>query len=243
MKVLTYFILSLFITLTGETSAQQDFAKENIRMVAEIREMVRDTSEYIGKSKLNDIVLEAILNVLRHEFVPRRLRNHAYENRPLPIGKGQTISQPYIVALMTALADLDENSIILEIGTGSGYQTAILAEIVDQVHTIEIIESLGRQAEKKLTAELGYKNIDVKIDDGYHGWPEHAPFDAILVTAAPEYIPEPLIQQLELGGKLVIPIGKQLSIQSLKVIEKDSSGDIHTKDTLSVGFVPLTRDD
>jgi len=203
--------------------------------------MTRDTADYTGLSSLDSRIMEALGRVPRHEFVPRAYRRFAYQNRPLPIGSDQTISQPYIVALMTHLAGINDQSTVLEIGTGSGYQAAILAQLAGHVYTIEIIETLGRNAER-LLQRLGYENITVKIGDGYTGWPEYAPFDAILVTAAPEQVPEPLIEQLKPGGKLVIPVGPQGRAQALKVIEKTAGGDIIKKDVLPVGFVPLTRE-
>jgi len=221
--------------------AVEDYARSRMQMVNEIREMVRETSSYIGKKALNERVIQAMGKVPRHEFVPDNMRLYAYENRPLPIGEEQTISQPYIVALMTDLADIGEDAIVLEVGTGSGYQAAVLAELAGHVYTIEIIESLGERARKTLT-RLNYQNVTVRIGDGYHGWKEHAPFDAILVTAAPEQIPIPLIEQLKPGGKLIIPVGRQFGSQSLKVLEKKASGEIESKDILPVGFVPLTGD-
>ena len=180
-------------------------------------------------------------NVPRHEFVPVAYRNDAYRNHPLPIGEGQTISQPYIVALMTDLAGVGESATVLEIGTGSGYQAAVLAEIVDRVYTIEIVEVLGERA--RLTLDrLGYDNVHVRVGDGYKGWPEHAPFDAIIVTAAPESVPAPLIEQLAVGGKLVIPVGPQRGGQSLQVLQKQVDGEVSTVDVLPVRFVPFTRE-
>ena len=212
-----------------------------MQMVNEIEEMVRDTREYIGKSSLGERVIMAMAKVHRHEFVPEKLWPAAYENRPLPIGEDQTISQPYIVALMTDLADIQPEERVLEVGTGSGYQAAILAELAAHVYTIEIIEPLGKRARVTL-ARLGYENVSVRIGDGYHGWAEHAPFDAILVTAAPDQVPQPLIDQLKPGGKLIIPVGSPYRTQSLKLLEKHADGSIHTRDVLPVGFVPLTRD-
>jgi len=211
-------------------------------MVAEIEQNVRDTSHYTGRATLDDAVITAMATVLRHEFVPSAQRNLAYLNRPLPIGNGQTISQPYIVALMSDLANVDSRSVVLEVGTGSGYQAAVLAEVVEHVYTIEIIESLGRQAGETL-ARLGYRNVTVEIGDGYRGMPEYAPFDAIIVTAAPDQVPEPLIEQLRPGGRLVIPVGPVGAPQSLQVLEKDAAGRIDTIDVLPVRFVPFTRDD
>lgn len=241
--------LKLFISITGillvmaifnTSKAGQDFYEQRQNMVAEIEADVTATSTYTGISKLSPDVLKAISSVKRHEFVPDHYKSVAYLNQPLPIGHGQTISQPYIVALMTQLAEVNSDAIILEVGTGSGYQAAVIAEIVKHVYTIEIVEALAKRARKDLQ-RLGYKNITVKAGDGYHGWPEHAPFDAILVTAAPEAVPEPLLEQLKRGGKLVIPVGKQGATQSLMVYEKDTEDKIKKSAVLPVGFVPLTR--
>ena len=181
-------------------------------------------------------VLAAMGRVLRHEFVPSPYRSQSYTDGPLSIGHEQTISQPYIVALMTQLAQVDSNSIVLEVGTGSGYQAAILAELVDQVYSIEIVESLCLLADSTLK-RLGYANISVKCGDGYRGWPEHAPFDAILVTAAPDHIPQPLIDQLKVGGHLIIPVGE--NDQDLLDITKAASG-VVKKSVIPVRFVPMT---
>jgi protein-L-isoaspartate(D-aspartate) O-methyltransferase len=221
--------------------AEEDYEMQRQRMVEEIKEMVYDTREYIGASSLSAEVTGAMGKVPRHEFVPEGLKSYAYINHPLPIGQDQTISQPYIVALMTELAGVNRDSIVLEVGTGSGYQAAVLAELVHHVYTIEIIEVLGVQARKNLE-RLGYDNVTVMIGDGYHGWKEHAPFDAILVTAAAESIPEPLLAQLKAGGRLVIPIGREHATQSLTVVEKKQDGGIVRNDILPVGFVPLTGD-
>jgi protein-L-isoaspartate(D-aspartate) O-methyltransferase len=169
------------------------------------------------------------------------LRAAAYANRPLPIGEDQTISQPYIVALMTDLADVGPDSIVLEVGTGSGYQAAVLAEIVAHVYTIEIIDALGRRAAQTLE-RLGYDNVTVRIGDGYLGWPEVGPFDAIVVTAAPDAVPPPLIEQLRVGGKLVVPVGPAGRRQSLQILEKEPGGSVTVTNVLPVAFVPLTRE-
>lgn len=221
--------------------AQTSFEEQRSALIEEIERGVRETSSYTGKNRLNELVMGAIASVARHEFVPAQVRGRAYVNRPLLIGEGQTISQPYIVALMTDLASVGPESIVLEVGTGSGYQAAILAEIVDHVYTIEIIEPLGRRAAETLE-RLGYENVTVKIGDGYQGWSEFAPFDAIIVTAAPEEIPTPLIEQLKSHGKLVAPVGAQGRSQSLQVLEKRADGQITTTDVLPVAFVPLTRE-
>jgi protein-L-isoaspartate(D-aspartate) O-methyltransferase len=182
-------------------------------------------------------VLAAMRRVPRHEFVPHQLRSAAYDDRPLPIGEDQTISQPYIVALMTDVLDLSPGDKVLEIGTGSGYQAAVLAEITDQVFTIEIIESLGKRARQTLT-RLGYESVHVRIGDGYLGWEEHAPFDAIIVTCAPEHIPQPLVDQLSEGGRMVIPVGPRYSQELVLVVKEE--GEIHQRDIIPVLFVPMT---
>jgi protein-L-isoaspartate(D-aspartate) O-methyltransferase len=184
-------------------------------------------------------VLKAMLKVERHRFVPALLQDRAYGDHPLPIGEGQTISQPYIVALMSELLQLKGDEKVLEIGTGSGYQAAILGELAKEVYTIEIIETLARSAQDRLQA-LGYKNIQVKAGDGYLGWPEAAAFDAILVTAAPDHIPEPLFKQLKEGGRMILPVGTYPYQELKKIIKK--SGRPEISDVLPVLFVPMTGD-
>lgn len=183
--------------------------------------------------------LEAMRAVPRHLYVPFAQRRNAYQDRPLPIGYGQTISQPYIVAYMTEIVNPKPGDKMLEIGTGSGYQAAILAEIIETVYTIEIVKPLGEQAKKLL--ETQYENVHVKIADGYHGWPEHAPFDAIVVTAAAEYIPPPLVEQLKEGGKMIIPVGSPFQVQQLMLVEKKEGGKISTRSLMPVRFVPFER--
>lgn len=200
-------------------------------------EMVRTQIQERGIS--DQPTLQAMRRVERHRLVPLNQRQFAYSDRPLPIGFGQTISQPYIVAFMTEKIEPKKGQKVLEIGTGSGYQAAVLAEIVDEVFTIEIVRELGFQAKKDL-AELGYRNINVKIGDGYNGWEEHAPFDAIVVTAAAEYIPPPLIAQLKEGGKMIIPVGSPFLTQQLVMVEKNQ-GKIRTRNLLPVRFVQFTR--
>ncbi|RPA69451.1 protein-L-isoaspartate(D-aspartate) O-methyltransferase [Cyclobacteriaceae bacterium YHN15] len=186
------------------------------------------------------LVLDAMRKVPRHLLVPEKIRPYAYDDMPLPIGDGQTISQPYIVALMTELIKPNKDMKVLEIGTGSGYQAAVLAEIVKEVYTIEIFESLGIRAQRDLKA-LGYDNIQVRVGDGYKGWPEEAPFDAIIVTAAPEEIPQPLIDQLAEGGRMIIPVGDEGKVQQLVLGEK-IKGKFRTRFISSVRFVPFLRD-
>ncbi len=201
------------------------------------RNMVR--SQIRARGIRDNATLEAMRNVPRHLYVPAVQRRYAYQDRPLPIGYGQTISQPYIVAYMTEIIRPDENSKVLEIGTGSGYQAAVLAEIVDQVYTIEIVRPLGEQARRKLKAQYG--NVHVKIADGYHGWEKHAPFDAIVVTAAAEYIPPPLVEQLKDGGRMIIPVGSPFQMQLLMLVEKKGDGEITTRSLMPVRFVPFER--
>ena len=186
-------------------------------------------------------VLGTMARVPRHLFVPKRYRGKAYENVPLPIGHGQTISQPYIVALMTDLLELKQGDKVLEVGTGSGYQAAILAELVDEVYTIEIIEKLAERAVAVLKQQ-NYGNIQTRVGDGYYGWRGAAPFDAIVVTAAADHIPPPLVRQLKPGGRMVIPVGSRFMVQQLVLLEKDSGGRVSLQQILPVRFVPLTGD-
>jgi protein-L-isoaspartate(D-aspartate) O-methyltransferase len=210
-------------------------------MVSEVVAMAREAARETGRPRIGDAVIAAIGKVPRHRFVPGTQEAFAYDNRPLPIGEGQTISQPYIVALMTDLIDPKPTDSVLEVGTGSGYQAAVLGELVAKVYTVEIVEPLGRRA-AKLLGELGYRNVEVHIGDGYGGWPAAAPFDAILVTAAPPEVPQPLVDQLKPGGRMIIPVGGSLDAQQLLLVEKRPDGSATTKRTLSVRFVPLTRD-
>jgi protein-L-isoaspartate(D-aspartate) O-methyltransferase len=201
--------------------------------------MVREQIESRGIT--NARVLAAMNKVPRHEFVPEHLADAAYEDHPLPIGYSQTISQPYIVALMTELLQLQPGAKVLEVGTGSGYQAAILAEVGAQVYSIEILEPLAKTS-AKLLQRLGYVNVQVKQGDGYLGWPEHAPYDAIVVTAAAGHVPPPLVEQLKPGGRLVIPVGDGQAQQSLLLVEKSAAGSVTTHDVAPVMFVPLTRE-
>ena len=211
-----------------------------IQMLRDIEAEVNYTRKLIGRSAFDIRVMQAMKEVPRHEFVPLAARHEAYYNGPLPIGHGQTISQPYIVALMTDLLEPTADAVVLEIGTGSGYQTAILSRVVRQVYSLEIIEALSLLAAQTLQ-RLGYANVECRAGDGYDGWPEHAPYDGIIVTAASPNIPQPLVDQLKPGARLVIPIGLPYSHQELMVVEKRESGEISVTDVLGVAFVPLTR--
>jgi protein-L-isoaspartate(D-aspartate) O-methyltransferase len=215
--------------------------KDMQRMLNDIEMEIHLTRHLIGKNSFADRVIAAIRRVPRHEFLPEDLRYCAYDNGPAPIGSGQTISQPYIVALMSDLLNTRPSDIILEIGTGSGYQAAILSQLVQQVYSIEIIEDLAIEARKRLN-KLSYANIEVRNDDGYSGWQEHAPYDGVIVTAAAPHIPQSLIDQLRTGARLVIPVGLPYSHQELMVVEKKANGEIETRQVLGVVFVPLTGD-
>jgi protein-L-isoaspartate(D-aspartate) O-methyltransferase len=221
--------------------AQDAFAVARERMLREIESDFRASARYTKREHPSANVIAALRQVPRHRFVPSELAAHAYDNRPLPIGAGQTISQPFIVALMTDLAQPKRSDRVLEVGTGSGYQAAVLAECVDKVYTIEIVRSLGERA-AVLLRELGYSNVETRIGDGYKGWPEAAPFDAILVTAAPDHVPQPLVEQLKPGGRMVIPVGHQIGGQDLLVVEKSADGRTIRRNVLPVRFVPLTRE-
>jgi protein-L-isoaspartate(D-aspartate) O-methyltransferase len=224
-------LLFIFYTCGQQTSINQRSEKmyEKMRL-----SMVEDQIKKRGVK--DERVLNAMRHVPRHEFVPDHLKKYAYADEPLPIGEDQTISQPYIVAYMTEYLRLQENDKVLEIGTGSGYQAAVLAEIADSVFTIEIVDVLAEKAEKTLE-RLGYNNVLVKRGDGYAGWPEHAPFDAIIITAAPTKIPEPLKEQLKIGGYMILPLGDYS--QELVLLEKNKN-DFERKSLLPVRFVPMT---
>ncbi len=214
-----------------------DLLRQN--MVEEVLAEVAASSPYSGRDTLSPAVITAMKKVERHHFVPTWLAMFAYLNRPLPIGHGQTISQPLIVALMTDLLQLKESDKVLEIGTGSGYQAAVLAEIVKSVYSIEIIEPLGKEAAERLKS-LGYRNVEVRLGDGYYGWPEEAPFDAIIVTAAASHVPPPLLKQLKPGGRMLIPLGAHFMTQYLMVVEKQADGSVTNRQIVPVSFVPLT---
>ncbi len=234
---LCFLFLTLLVSWALADTASE-YREQREQLINSIEQNVRETSTYLDKDRLDPRVMQAMARVPRHEFVPASERRYAYENRPLPIGYGQTISQPYIVAIMTDLLKLEPGDRVLEIGTGSGYQAAVLAELVQQVYSIEIIGDLARRARGVLD-RLGYKQVKTRVGDGYYGWQERAPFDAIIVTAAADHVPPPLIKQLKPGGRMLIPVGSRFMIQQLVLITKGDEG-ITTRLLLPVRFVPLT---
>lgn len=231
MKTLT--CLLLFVAFAVQAD---DYSARRRAMVSEVQEYGVLAGDVL---KFSDAVLSSMGKVERHRMVPAAQIPYAYENRPLAIGHGQTISQPYIVALMTELAAPDAGDAVLEVGTGSGYQAAVLAELVEHVYSIEIVSPLALQAKVRLQS-MGYDNITTKLGDGYFGWEDHAPFDAIVVTAAASHVPPPLIEQLKPGGRMVIPVGGRFMTQTLLLLEKTEAGDIVTRQYGAVRFVPLT---
>ncbi len=229
-------VLLLFST---HVIAEDAFQRQRYALVELLKADSAAIPDVLDQQLLDERVLDALRKVPRHEFVPDTQRPYAYENRPLPIGHGQTISQPYIVALMTHLLKPKKSDRILEIGTGSGYQAAILAELVDSVYSIEIIEKLAEKAAADLKRS-GYNNIHTRTGDGYYGWETEAPFDGIIVTAAASHIPPPLIKQLKPGGRMVIPVGGHFMMQYLVLVSKEADGKVTTRQMLPVAFVPLT---
>lgn len=233
MKNLIKLILSVTFLLVIQCNAQQ---KSGNKELSKSDVMVKN--QIVKRGVTDQKVVQAMRKIERHKFVPAEYQHQAYEDHPLPIGEGQTISQPYIVALMTEVLEVDSTEKVLEIGTGSGYQAAVLAEICDSVYTIELVESLGKRAKKLLNQELGYDNVKVKIGDGYKGWEEHAPFDGIIVTCSPTHIPAPLKEQLAEGGRMIIPVGDYY--QELVLLKK-KNGKIKQEDIIPVRFVPMKR--
>jgi protein-L-isoaspartate(D-aspartate) O-methyltransferase len=231
--------LALASVIRPAAPANPDYAAESAEMVRVIRDYAPQSGSAVSGGRLAPEVLRVMGTVPRHEFVPERLKAEAYADRPLPIGSGQTISQPFIVALMTDLLHLGKDDAVLEIGTGSGYQAAVLAHLVRRVYTIEIIPALAEAAAERLR-RLGYANIETRVGDGYYGWEEAAPFDGIVVTAAATSIPPPLIRQLKPGGRMVIPVGAPFAVQYLTLVELDADRRATTRQLLPVAFVPLT---
>ncbi len=232
-------IMSVLAAIAISAAAEEpDYAIERAAMVRTIVSYSAEVNLATGRDRITQGVLEAMGIVPRHEFVPEGVRRQAYADRPLPIGYGQTISQPFIVALMTDLLQVGPNDVVLEIGTGSGYQAAVLARLAREVHTIEIVPALADAAAQRLQ-RLGYVNVATRLGDGYYGWQEAAPFDGIIVTAAASQIPPPLIQQLKPGGRMVIPVGAPFALQYLVLVEVDGERKVRTRQLLPVQFVPL----
>lgn len=214
--------------------------RDRQRMIDDIESEVGFTRHLIGRDHLDQKVMNAMREVPREAFVPPELRYAAFDNGPLPIGHGQTISQPYIVALMTDMLNLTPGCSVLEIGTGSGYQSAILSRLCERVYTLEMVPELS-EAAKRLFDKLGYKNIEARTGNGYEGWPEHAPYEGIIVTAAATFIPGALVEQLKPGGKMVIPVGQPHGHQELMLVEKEAQNEVHTRSILGVAFVPMVQ--
>jgi protein-L-isoaspartate(D-aspartate) O-methyltransferase len=227
--------------MANNAEDQDQFAVQRREMLADIEAITLETRLETGRSVLSKRVMSAMAKVPRHLFVPPGSQLGAYDDRPLPIGHGQTISQPFIVALMVDLLDLKPGDRVLEVGTGCGYQAAILAELARDIYSVEIVVPLAQEATERLK-NLGYERVNVRSGDGYLGWPDQAPFDAIIVAAAALDTPEPLIDQLRPGGKLLIPVGPQWSGQELRIVEKSMDGNTSERKILAVRFVPLTRD-
>ncbi len=233
--------IALACTLPLQTVRAQTWdVAARTEMVRTIEDHARYTAGSLEGGRLSPRVLDVMRRVERHLFVPDRHRARAYADRPLSIGHGQTISQPFIVALMTDLLAPEPDDTVLEIGTGSGYQAAVLSPLVERVCSIEIIPALGAAAAARL-ARLGYRNVTVRIADGYHGWPDCGPFDGIVVTAAADHVPPPLVAQLKPGGRMVIPVGRPFATQFLILVEKTKAGEVHSRQILPVRFVPFRR--
>ena len=225
--------------MLGFSSAEaQDYAAQRARMVSEVEAMYAETRSETGIAAMSPAVRKAMGKVERHRLIPASETGRAYRNHPLPIGQGQTISQPYIVALSTDLLNLKPTDSVLEVGTGSGYQAAVLAEIVSQVYSVELLEPLARTAEANLK-DLQYRNVSIRFGDGYKGWPEKAPFDGIVVTAAAPQVPRALLEQLKPGGRMVSPVGGEGEVQVLKLVTRRADGGVDEKRVLPVRFVPL----
>jgi protein-L-isoaspartate(D-aspartate) O-methyltransferase len=231
-------VLAGAVAVVSTSAPAQDRLAERAAMIETIKSHAGSAPSAVEAQGIDPAVLKAMGNVPRHLFVPEEQRGAAYRDRPLPIGFGQTISQPFIVALMTDLIKVGPGDAVLEVGTGSGYQAAVLSPLAAKVYSIEIIPELGQRAAARL-AELRFDNVEVKLGDGYYGWPAHAPFDGIVVTAAASHIPPPLVEQLAKGGRMVVPVGGPFAIQLLMLVEKRRDGSITTRQLLPVSFVPL----
>jgi protein-L-isoaspartate(D-aspartate) O-methyltransferase len=235
-------LLLLALIAVAHMAAAEDAecVRERAAMIETIRAHVQSEAGLLGPQGMSQSVLDAMGQTQRHRFVPGRSCSVAYADRPVSIGQDQTISQPFMVALMTHFAEVKLNHTVLEVGTGSGYQAAILARLVRKVCTVEIIPPLA-EAAVKLLRDLGYDNVSVKLGDGYQGWPECGPFDAVVVTAALEHVPPPLVEQLKVGGRLVMPLGPAHAVQQLTLVEKIAAGETKARSAMLVRFVPFAR--
>lgn len=235
-----HYVVAGLLTLSALPPAAADGLDDERKALWDLVErQIGQLAHELGIDRLSPTVRTALMAVPRHEFVPPSQRSDAYENRPLPIGHGQTISQPLIVAAMTELLQVGPGDVVFELGTGSGYQAAVLDQMGAQVYSVEIVEPLGERARETLD-RLGYTQVETRIGDGYEGWPEAAPFDAVIVTAAADHIPPPLIHQLKPGGRLLIPVGSRYQTQKLVLLTRDPGGQIQTRELIPVVFVPLT---
>ncbi|WP_046117107.1 protein-L-isoaspartate(D-aspartate) O-methyltransferase [Sinorhizobium sp. PC2] len=237
-RALLVVVLASAAAMVSTSAPAQNRLAERAAMIETIKGHARSAPSAVEGQGIDPAVLTTMGKVPRHLFVPEEQRSAAYGDRPLPIGYGQTISQPFIVALMTDLINVRPGDSVLEIGTGSGYQAAVLSPLAGKVYSIEIIPQLGERAAARL-AELRYDNVEVKVGDGYYGWPARAPFDGIVVTAAASHIPPPLVEQLAKGGRMVVPVGGPFATQFLMLVEKRRDGSITTRQLLPVSFVPL----
>ncbi len=241
-SILLSMCLVVLLSFMPQQLTADSYTRQRAAMVGQIEQHVQETSAYLGKDKLDPIVIDALKQVPRHQFVTRAYRDDAYADRPLPIGHGQTISQPYMVAIMSDLLQLKPGDRVFELGTGSGYQAAILAQMGCQVYSMEIIDKLAERSSSLLEELYPDAAIHTRSGDAYYGWQEHAPFDGIIVTAAGDHIPPPLIQQLKPGGRMIIPVGNRFFTQQLLLVEKSADGKITSRDVMPVRFVPITGD-
>jgi protein-L-isoaspartate(D-aspartate) O-methyltransferase len=240
LRLLGVLLAALMLAMPARADTAEQRA-DRAAMLRTIERHAQSATEALGRDHIDAAVLEVMGRLPRHAFVPHHVHDQAYDDRPLPIGYSQTISQPFIVALMTDLLAPEPDDVVLEVGTGSGYQAAVLAELARQVHSIEIVPGLAESAAARLD-ELGFDNVETHLGDGYYGVEAAAPFDGIVVTAAATSVPPPLIAQLKPGGRMIIPVGSSFSLQHLMIVEKDEDGRVRTRQTLPVRFVPLTRD-
>ena len=240
LRMLAVLWTAVALALPAGAADTAEQRADRTAMLRTIERHAQSATDALGREHIDPAVLDVMGQLPRHAFVPDNMQDQAYDDRPLPIGYSQTISQPFIVALMTDLLGVEADDVVLEVGTGSGYQAAVLAELAHEVHSIEIIPGLAESAAERLDTQ-GFDNVETHLGDGYYGVDTAAPFDAIVVTAAATSVPPPLIAQLKPGGRMIIPVGSSFSLQHLMIVEKDEAGRVRTRQTLPVRFVPLTR--